>query len=257
MTDVSKINQSKVKRLVQDYPKGLVLLSSWLVANGYSYELQQRYRKNGWLRLIGKGAMLKLDDPFLLSGALSALQTQVNINVHYGGRSALELQGKSHYLQLALPTATLFAPGQTRMPAWFVDNKWDVDFLVFKISLFHNDNVGLVDYQESLITMNISTPARAIMECLSLCPDKFPLTEAYELMEGLTNLRPKQVQELLENCKSIKVKRLFLYFAERAGHSWHKYIDQTKLDLGSGSRSLVSNGVLAAKYNLVLPKELV
>ncbi|MDL2213211.1 type IV toxin-antitoxin system AbiEi family antitoxin [Bacteroides sp. OttesenSCG-928-D19] len=256
MTGVSKINQSKVKKLVQDYPKGLVLLSSWLVANGYSYELQQRYRKNGWLRLIGKGAMLKLDDPFLLSGALSTLQTQANINIHYGGRSALELQGKSHYLRLALPTATLFAPGQTKMPAWFIDNKWDADYVLFKTSLFHDDNAGLVDYQDTLITMKISTLGRAMMECLSLCPDKFPLTEAYELMEGLTSLRPKQVQELLEGCKSIKVKRLFLYFAERAEHSWFKYIDLTKIDLGSGSRSLTANGVLTAKYNLVLPKEL-
>lgn len=257
MTDVAKRNQSKVKKLVQDYPKGLVLLSSWLVSNGYSYELQQRYRKNGWLRLIGKGAMLKLDDPFLLAGALSSLQTQANINIHYGGRSALELQGKSHYLQLASPTATLFAPGQTKMPAWFVDNKWDVDYELFRTSLFHNDSVGLVDYQDTLITMKISTLNRAMMECLSLCPEKFSLTEAYELMEGLTSLRPKQVQEILEECKSIKVKRLFLYFAERAKHNWFKYIDHGKIDLGSGSRSLTTNGVLTAKYNLVLPKELV
>ncbi|MDL2283005.1 type IV toxin-antitoxin system AbiEi family antitoxin [Odoribacter sp. OttesenSCG-928-G04] len=257
MTDVAKINQSKIKKLVQDYPKGLVLLSSWLVSNGYSYELQQRYRKNGWLRLIGKGAMLKLDDPFLLSGALSALQTQANVNIHYGGRSALELQGKSHYLRLTSSSATLFAPGQTRMPTWFVENKWDVDYELFKTSLFHKDNIGLVDYQDAQITIKISTLGRAMMECLSLCPDKFPLTEAYELIEGLTSLRPKQVQELLEECKSIKVKRLFLYFAERAGHSWFKYLDQTKLDLGSGSRSLTTGkGALIAKYNLILPKEL-
>ncbi|MPM49000.1 hypothetical protein SDC9_95727 [bioreactor metagenome] len=93
-------------------------------------------------------------------------------------------------------------------------------------------------------------------ECLSLCPDDFPLSEAFELMEGLSSLRPKQVQELLEECKSIKVKRLFLYFAERAGHSWFKYIDQSKINLGSGNRSLVANGVLTPKYGLVLPNEL-
>ena len=94
------------------------------------------------------------------------------------------------------------------------------------------------------------------MECLALCPDDFSLAEAYDLMEGLSTLRPKQVQELLEECTSIKVKRLFLYFAERAGHSWFKYIDQTKINLGSGNRSITNNGVLVSKYNLVLPKEL-
>ena len=75
-----------------------------------------------------------------------------------------------------------------------------------------------------------------MMECLSLCPDDFSLAEAYDLMEGLSTLRPEQVQELLEECTSIKVKRLFLYFAERAGHSWFKYIEQTKINLGSGNR---------------------
>lgn len=42
----------------------------------------------------------------------------------------------------------------------------------------------------------------------------------FELMEGLNNLRPNQVQDLLEKCESVKVKRLFLYLAEKAGHEW-------------------------------------
>lgn len=256
MVKGTKVNYSKLGRIMQEYPKGLVLLSSWLVSEGYSYELQQQYRKSGWLRSIGKGAMLKSDDSLLLSGALSALQLQASINIHFGGRSALEIQGNTHYLRPYLSEATLFAPGQTKLPPWFVNNKWDTDYQVFKISLFQNDFVGLVDYQDALINMKISSSGRAMMECLALCPNEFSLTEAYELMEGLSTLRPKQVQELLEECKSIKVKRLFLYFAERAGHSWFKYIDQTKINLGSGNRSLADNGILVAKYNLVLPKGL-
>lgn len=108
-----------------------------------------------------------------------------------------------------------------------------------------------------MIETNISTPARAMMECLSLCPKEFSLHEAFELMEGLSTLRPNHVQKLLEECRSVKVKRLFLYFAERAGHSWFKYINQNKIEMGSGNRSLTANGVLISKYNLVLPKELV
>jgi len=249
-------NYSKLGKIMQEYPKGLVLLPSWLVSEGYSYELQQQYRKSNWLRSIGKGAMLKSNDPFLLSGALSALQFQSTINIHHGGRTSLELQGNTHYLRLASSETILFAPGQTRLPSWFVNNKWDMDYKIFKISLFKNDFVGLADYLNTLIKVKISSPGRAMMECLALCPSDFSLTEAYELMEGLSTLRPKHVQELLEECKSIKVKRLFLYFAERTGHSWFKYIDQTKIDLGSGNRSITNNGVLVSKYNLVLPKEL-
>jgi hypothetical protein len=224
---------------------------------GYPYELQQQYRRSGWLKSIGVGAMLKSGDPLLLSGALAALQSQANINIHLGGRSALELNGIAHYLQFKSPEVTLFTLGKMKLPSWFMSNKWDVDYKVFKTSLFKDDTIGLVNYQDAGIDIKISGSARAMMECLSLCPKEFALTEAYELMEGLSTLRPKQVQELLEECKSIKTKRLFLYFAERAGHSWFKYIDQTKIDLGSGNRSLLNNGVLIPKYDLVLPKELV
>ncbi len=200
--------------------------------------------------------MLKSHDSFLLSGALSALQSQANINIHLGGRSALELNGTAHYLQLNSPEATLFTPGKTKLPSWFIKSKWDVEYKMFRITLFKTDSIGLVDYQDAGISMKISSQGRAMMECLSLCPNEFSLIEAYELMEGLSTLRPKQVQELLEVCKSIKTKRLFLYFAERAGHSWFKYIDKTKIDLGSGNRSLANHGVLVPEYNLVLPKEL-
>ncbi|MDR1161904.1 MAG: type IV toxin-antitoxin system AbiEi family antitoxin [Tannerellaceae bacterium] len=257
MNEDVQIKPSKIRRLMQEYPKGLVLLSSWLVSKGYSYELQQRYRNNGWLESIGKGAMVKSGDTLSLFGALSALQFQATINLHYGGRSALELHGNTHYLRFTSNAATLFAPGQTKLPSWFMNNKWDVDYQVFNASLFRNDTVGITDYQEMMIETKISSPARAMIESLSLCPKEFSLHEAYELMEGLSTLRPKQVQELLEECKSIKIKRLFLYFAERAGHSWFKHIDQTKISLGSGNRSITPNGVLTPKYSLVLPKDLV
>lgn len=256
MANPTEINQTKISKLIQDSPKGLVFLSSWLVFKGYPYELQQRYRKGGWLKSIGKGAMLKSGDPFMLSGALSALQSQSNINVHLGGRSASELQGNAHYLQLNVPESTLFVPRRTELPSWFINNKWNANYKVFKIGILNDDMLGLTIYRDGEIEMNISNPTRAMMECLALAPNEFSLNEAFELMEGLTTLRPKQVQALLENCKSIKVKRLFLYFAERAGHSWFKYIDKTRIDLGSGNRSLVSNGVLIPEYKLVLPKEL-
>lgn len=257
MTTPAEINQTKISKLMQDSPKGLVLLSSWLVSKGYSYELQQRYRKGGWLKSIGKGAMLKSRDPFMLSGALSALQSQVNVNIHIGGRSALELQGSTHYLQLSFSETTLFVPGRTELPPWFINNKWDSNYKILKMCILNDDMLGLTIYRDGEIEMNISNPVRAMLECIALAPTEFSLNEAFELMEGLSTLRPKQVQELLENCKSIKVKRLFLYFAERAGHSWFKHIDQTKINLGSGNRSITLNGILVPKYSLVLPKHLV
>ena len=66
----------------------------------------------------------------------------------------------------------------------------------------------------------------------------------------------KQVQNLLEQCSSIKVKRLFLYMAEKSQHDWFKYINLEKIDIGKGKRSLVKDGVFVAKYAITVPKVL-
>lgn len=254
---ISMTRQSKINRLVQNLPKGLVLLSPWLTTEGYSYELQQRYRKSGWLKSIGKGAMLKAGDDLLLSGAITALQTQAKANVHIGGRSALEQLGVTHYLQVNSKEMTLFADRQFSFPVWFTKNKWDIDVKLYCTSLFTHEETGLIDYMDGELKMKMSGAARAIMECLSLAPQQFSLLEAKEIMEGLTTIRPKVIQELLENCKSVKVKRLFLFLAEKSEHSWFKYIDLQKIDLGSGKRSLAKDGILVSKYQLVIPKELI
>ena len=93
-----------------------------------------------------------------------------------------------------------------------------------------------------------------MLECLYLVPKKQELVECYEIMEGLNNLRPKQVQDLLEQCSSVKVKRLFLYMADKAQHDWFNYINLEKIDLGKGKRSLVKEGVYISKYSITIPK---
>jgi hypothetical protein len=75
-------------------------------------------------------------------------------------------------------------------------------------------------------------------------------------MEGLNNFHPLQVQSLLEKCTSVKVKRLFLYLAEKAGHEWFNKLDLNKIDVGSGKRSIVKEGVYIKKYLITVPKEL-
>ncbi|WP_405035608.1 type IV toxin-antitoxin system AbiEi family antitoxin domain-containing protein [Pseudidiomarina sp. CB1] len=53
-----------------------------------------------------------------------------------------------------------------------------------------------------------------------------------------------------------KVKRLFLYLAEKANHDWVQYLDLSSVNLGSGKRAIVANGVYIPKYQITVPKEL-
>ena len=72
-------------------------------------------------------------------------------------------------------------------------------------------------------------------------------------MEGLATLSPRRLQKLLEACQSVKVKRLFLFLAERHNHAWFKRLDVSGVDLGAGKRALVDHGRYDAKYRITVP----
>ena len=248
-------NISKINQLIASTPRGIVLTSSWLVNRGYSLDLQKRYRSSNWLKSIGTGAMIMNGDTVKYTGAIYALQRQLGLSTHIGGKSALALQGKAHYLELQAGRVILFGQQNEQLPTWFKLYDWDAKIEYYQ-SAFLPPEMGMTEVDFPQFTLKVSSPARAMLECLYMVPNKQELLECYEIMEGLNNLRPNQVQELLESCKSVKVKRLFLYLAEKAGHSWFDYLDLDKLDLGSGKRSIVENGVLIKKYGITVAKEL-
>jgi hypothetical protein len=246
---------SKINQLLQSQPQGIVLLSSWLAKHGYSYDLQQRYKKSNWLQPIGTGAVIRTGDNVGFEGAVYALQHQGNSFIHPGGRTALALLGKAQYLPFQSSRAVLFGNSGERLPAWFKNHPWGVDIDYFQTSFLQTDT-GLTDYTVKNFTIRISGAARAMMECLYMAPQKQSLMECFEIMEGLNILQPALVQTLLQKCESVKVKRLFLYMAEKTGHKWFSYLDLTKIDLGKGKRSIVKNGVLVNSYGITVPKEM-
>jgi len=60
------------------------------------------------------------------------------------------------------------------------------------------------------------------------------------------------MQELLEMCTSVKVKRLFLYMSEKINHAWLEYLKLDKIDIGKGKRVITKGGTLDKKYNIVI-----
>ncbi|MCD6326674.1 type IV toxin-antitoxin system AbiEi family antitoxin domain-containing protein, partial [bacterium] len=99
------------------------------------------------------------------------------------------------------------------------------------------------------------SPERAIMEQMRLVKVNDDVEQAYRLMEGLTTLRPSVVQDLLVNCRSVKVKRLFLWSAETIGHAWFGRLDLERVELGNGRRQLYKGGRLNLKYQITVPAQ--
>ena len=252
---MSTQKESKINRLLQLQPPGVVLLASWLTGKGYSLELQKRYRKSNWLESIGSGAMKRTGEKVDVTGALFALQSQKGMSIHIGAKSALAYLGKVQYLELNSKKVLLFGNKDERLPTWFNQYQWGVEINYYSTS-FLPPGLGLTTIDQATFQLKISGAARAMMECLYLVPEEQPILECYELMESLNNLPPNKVQTLLEACTSVKVKRLFLYLAEKANHAWFNHLKLEKIDLGSGKRSLVKNGTYVAKYQITVPQEL-
>lgn len=247
--------QTKINQLLASIPSGVVMQSAWLKGHGYSLDLLKHYRKGKWLDSIGTGAMIRSGDTVGYEGAIYALQSQSGLSVHPAGRTALALLGKTHYLELSANYVTVFGGKYEVLPIWFKKHNWDINIKYYQTSFLPND-IGLTEVELKNFPLKVSNAERAVMECLYLAPKEQELMECYEHMVGLNNARPNEVQMLLEKCQSIKVKRLFLYMAEKAGHDWFEFLNLDKIEIGFGKRSIVRNGVYSSKYKITVPKEL-
>lgn len=93
------------------------------------------------------------------------------------------------------------------------------------------------------------------MEAIYLVPKYETYDEVRQLMGALSDIRPKIIQTLLENCNSIKVKRVFMLLAERYSYPWLKDLDLTKVNFGKGKREFIKNGYLDKKYQITIPRD--
>jgi hypothetical protein len=248
-------NGSKINRLLRIWPQGAVAVLRWLQQQGVYQQLVHAYEKSAWIRRIGQGAYVRVGDTIHWTGGLYAMQAQLGLPVHVGGKTALEMQGYAHYLPLGKgEVVALFGTPGTRRPAWFRLYDWGVELRYITTKLFADPmDAGLTQKDLGSYAVTISTPERAIMEVMYGIPRDASFEEAALLMEGLTTLRPRMLQVLLEQCHSVKVKRLFMYLAEDCSHAWVKKLDVSKVDFGKGKRMLVKGGRFNAKYNITVP----
>ncbi|MFH2203827.1 MAG: type IV toxin-antitoxin system AbiEi family antitoxin domain-containing protein [Elusimicrobiota bacterium] len=155
-----------------------------------------------------------------------------------------------------LPLVHLYGRPGRPLPAWFRGCDWDSRVRYHLVQLFRGKpDAGLTSKPQGEYTVRMSAPERAALELAELVPSEQSFEGARLLMESLTTLRPDLVQELLETCRSVKAKRLFLFLAEACGHQWMKRLDLQKVDLGRGNRLIVRHGRLDSKYQITVPVE--
>jgi hypothetical protein len=247
---------SKMNQVLQKWPKGTVATQAWLNKLGVSSKLANWHVGSGWLVRFGARAFTQPGDQVSWQGGLYALQTQLAMTVHVGGQTALELQGRSHFVPLGRQKKVVLISDQTeQLPAWFRNHHWDAILQHRCLSLFKGLPIEAATKLDcGGFEVIISSAERAVMEQIHLSKSNDDIEHAYQLMEGLSTLRPNVVQELLENCRSAKVKRLFLWSAETARHTWFGRLNTLRFDLGKGKRQIYKGGQFNQQYQITVPK---
>lgn len=257
-------------------PEGLLVDAAWLEREGYSRALRSQYVSAGWLEQPARGVFRRTRGSVGWEQVVISLQTLLRHPVSVGGRTALELQGYAHYLSHVQKAVHLYC--DDKLPSWLHKLPLEQRFVTHnRLRLFpltaspaggvplegaSSNAVGLLGEGLRIINWGqwnwplvVSTPERACLELLDELPRNETFHMADVMMEGLASLSPRRMQTLLENVQSIKVKRLFFFFAQRHGHKWLGHIEKDKIDLGHGKRVLAHGGKLDPTFLITVPKE--
>ena len=246
-------SKNKINQLLQSGQMGGLYFSEWLNKNGYSNQLLKKYRESGWLNTLSKGVMYRTHDKLSAYSAIASFNQQLDKSFRIAAHSALELAGFNHYVPMGKPLLVV-AHSKEYVPEWMESNAFDRTYRVFSTDAFVEPQVTMIKVGN--VDLLASTPEQAFLECLLLAPKQYAYMDLFYIMEQLTAFRPEILQKLLETTKSRKVKRMFLYMAEKAGHYWYDMLDVSKLNLGTSKLQLVVNGVYISKYKITVPKEL-
>lgn len=287
---MSDAKGSKLNKLQQKVPEGLLVDAAWLEKHGYAIGLRNKYVQSGWLQALARGVYRRpLSDlrseaadnlPWEL--VVVSLQTLLEWPGVVGGRTALGLEGYGHYLSPEGPQE-VHLYGDRPPPGWLQKLPLKASFKFHRDSrLFPPEKRGkgldavVVDIASGTTTpvskglrdgpakspwsptgwpLTCSAPERATLEMLDQLPDGETFHQVDMVFQSLTNLNPKTCQRLLEACKSVKVKRLFLWFAQRHGLRWALQLERSRIDLGAGNRVIAKNGRLNKEFLITVPED--
>ena len=249
--------------LSQLLPFGQLASRYHLLEKGLSSHTLDNYLKSGKLESVVPGFYKRPESKLSWQAVVASLPDLVNGPVAAGGLTALELQGFAQYLSLNNQQRVhLYSPEScsVRLKQLFrqmgVELCWHRTARLWKNGWPEKTPLNSYQWREDAAAMLISSPEQAILELLMAVPEETSFEHAEQLMQGLTQLSPRRLDGLLHDCKSVKMKRLFFWLADRFDYPWRKKLDVKDYDLGSGKRVVAAGGKLDKRYNITVPKEL-
>ena len=254
---------TNINRVLTHWPAGMVATQDWLQARGVTTDQARKWLKSGWLVRVGHGVYARAGDRLGWEGGVAGLQASgTNEQPAYwpAGLTALEMFVGAHFLSFGRFQLEMWGcPGRS-LPRWFAEYDWGASVSYHNYRLFEGES------GEHLVThtpagrdysLLVSAPEWAVLEWLYSLPKTQLFSEKVRVtFEGLGTLRPPRVQQALEACRSVQVKRVFLYLAREFDHMWYHRLDSGSIDLGRGKRQLYPDGKLDREFLITVPERL-
>ncbi|MBK8945355.1 MAG: type IV toxin-antitoxin system AbiEi family antitoxin [Ignavibacteriae bacterium] len=242
---------TKTNQLIKSWPRGTIKTVTELKRLGYSPQLLKMYSNSGWIELYSRGVYKLSEDKITWMGVLYGIQNKTETTIHAGARTALELKGFGHFAR----EADKYFFGK-RDESYSLVLKNFQGIVLKKTEVFpYNEKNFFTNHNAGNFEIKISAAELAAMEMIYSIPSEQSFNEVMLIMENLTTLRPDLVQQLLQKVDSFKVKRIFMWMAEKNNHAWIKELNLEKVDFGKGKISIVKDGSLDKKYQITVPKE--
>ena len=235
--------------------EGLLVDRVWLRNYGFDRPAVDYYLRSGKLEAVAHGVYRKSGPALKWQNVVYSL-SELGYQLHVGHMSALAFHGFQHYLELG-GEAEIRLYSDRRLPGWVHDVPKATGLTEMVRNPFVDFELGVEDVPFGTWDWPIkyASPERAFLELTSSVSTKEEIRQAQLMMEGAANLKPSLLQSILQECRQVKAKRLFLWIAREQGHAWFRHIDQTRIDLGSGKRQIVKGGVLDDEFMITVPGE--
>ncbi len=247
---------TKLNQLLIEWKSGDLHSLKWLKEKGVTQNAAYGYFQNGALEKHGPGIYSRKNEKLKWTGGLRLLQEELGKKIHVSGRTALELHGHGHYVAMGKKQIVYLSTySKEKMPKWFNEIDFECEFRLSSSKLFEKYS-ELVEYTDNTgISIHTSSREMAILELLNVIDLSNSFETAENYMNSLQTLRPKILQKLLEGCNSVKIKRVFLYLAEKLELPFAQELNIKSIDLGIGKRQIiVGNGQMDNKYHITVPK---
>ena len=209
---------NRIKTLQTSLSRGAPIDTATLARLGVSVSLAHEYVKGGWLEKLGRGVFMFAGDELKRNETLAFMESRIP-GLHVAAKTALAWHGYRHNIAMK-EKVILWGSRRADLPDWLKER---FPARYSSASLFDDDlptDTGITRLPEFPDGPRVSSPERALLEMLSEVGVHQEVEEARSIMEGVRQLRARQLELLLSHCRMVKAVRLCVAWARELDLPW-------------------------------------